>query len=264
MSSFWENWRLSSNVEDQRTQPRPPPNVAGKATGIGGILGLGLLLGYCGNGAVQPTLSATADRASQFVAAILASTEDEWKAIMPTYRVPKLTLYTKNIMTKGCDFANAAVGPFYCPGDQRVYLELSFFVELTIAACKTAGDPCDFARAYVIAHEVGHHVQNLLGTMDRADRERKQEGAKGPSVRLELQADCFAGIWAGKANVRHKFVKPDYFQAAIEAAQFGGDDHFGIPPSEYTHGTAAQRKQWFMTGYKDQTINACDTWGAVL
>ena len=198
-----------------------------------------------------------------FVRKVLATTEDTWTQIFKssgqTYVPPKLVFYSGQGRTSGCGAAQSAMGPFYCPGDQKVYLDESFFNELS----SRFGVTGDFAKAYVIAHEVGHHVQQLTGQMDRAQRSGLlQEGANGSQVRIELQADCYAGVW-GNANKR--ILDPGDVESALRAATAIGDDTLQreatgrVAPDSFTHGTSAQRSHWFKVGYDSGDPAACDT-----
>jgi len=211
------------------------------------------------------------DPQTQFVCKILGSTEDVWTAYFrsagESYVAPRLTLFEGGVAT-ACGGASAAVGPFYCPRDERVYLDLDFFQEL---ATRFHSDS-DFARAYVIAHEVGHHVQDQLGIMDREEQLAQQgvpmEGASGLSVRLELQADCFAGIWANRSQQQLQWLQPGDIESALRAASQIGDDTLQresrgtVVPDSFTHGTSVQRVHWFRTGFQSGDINACDTFHA--
>jgi uncharacterized protein len=205
-----------------------------------------------------------------FVRAVLGETEDVWGAYFSssgkTYVRPKLVLFNGQI-SSACGFASAASGPFYCPGDQRVYLDLSFFRQL---ATQFAA-PGDFARAYVIAHEVGHHVQNLLGITDTAARDEERAGRVGAnrvSVKIELQADCFAGVWAARANQARKILEPGDLEQGLTAASSVGDDTLQrreqgtVVPDSFTHGTSAQRVGWFRRGFESGNIDKCDTFSA--
>ena len=211
------------------------------------------------------------DPQTQFVCKILGSTEDVWTGYFQSagesYVDPRLTLFEGRVTT-ACGGASAAVGPFYCPRDERVYLDLDFFREL---ATRFHSDS-DFARAYVIAHEVGHHVQDQLGIMDReeqlAQRGEPMEGASGLSVRLELQADCFAGVWANRSQQQLQWLQPGDIESALHAASQIGDDTLQresrgtVMPDSFTHGTSAQRVRWFRAGFQSGDINACDTFHA--
>jgi predicted metalloprotease len=183
-----------------------------------------------------------------------------------TYEDPKLVLYT-GAVASACGTAQSAVGPFYCPGDQRVYLDLGFFRELQTRFQA----PGDFAEAYVIAHEVGHHVQNLLGITQRVERARGQgaeRGANGLSVRLELQADCFAGVWANQANRARNILETGDIDEGLRAASAVGDDRLQmqargyVVPESFTHGTSAQRARWFKRGFDRGEVRDCDTFNA--
>jgi uncharacterized protein len=208
-----------------------------------------------------------------FVSAILGSTEKTWGDIFSgmgrTYVDPKLELFSGGVNT-ACGAASTAVGPFYCPGDQKVYLDLDFFRELDTRFHASG----DFARAYVIAHEVGHHVQNQLGIFDKVAQLQRQgarmEGADGLSVRQELQADCFAGVWANRTQQRLQWLQPGDVESALNAASQIGDDTLQreargtVVPDSFTHGTSAQRVKWFNTGLQSGDIQQCDTFSGSL
>lgn len=236
----------------------------------------GLIFGLLGGGGTAPatqqtTQVDTGDPQVQFVQHILGSTEDVWTAYFQklgkTYTDPKLVLFHGQINT-ACGGASAAVGPFYCPGDKQVYLDLDFFQEL---ATRFHSDS-DFARAYVIAHEIGHHVQDELGIMDAEqqahDRGAPMQGANGLSVRLELQADCFAGVWANQSQQQLQWLQAGDIESALGAASQIGDDTLQkesqgtVVPDSFTHGTSAQRVQWFKNGFQSGDITACDTFKA--
>jgi len=235
----------------------------------------GLIFGLLAGGgapATQQTTQADAnDPQVQFVKHILGSTEDVWTAYFQKmgqqYVDPKLVLFHGQVST-ACGGASAAVGPFYCPGDKQVYLDLDFFQEL---ATRFHSDS-DFARAYVIAHEIGHHVQDQLGIMDAEQeahaRGAPMEGANGLSVRLELQADCFAGVWANQSQQQLQWLQPGDVESALGAASQIGDDTLQresqgtVMPDSFTHGTSAQRVRWFKTGFQSGDIGACDTFKA--
>jgi predicted metalloprotease len=215
--------------------------------------------------------STETDEQHRFVRIILGSTEDVWSeyfgASNRRYVPPKLDLFNGRVST-ACGSASEAMGPFYCPGDRRVYLDLGFFREME-TRFHAAGD---FARAYVIAHEVGHHVQNLFGVMDRVDGERQRgapmEGVNGLSVRLELQADCFAGVWGNRSQAQLNWLNQSDIDAALNAASAVGDDTLQkltrgyVVLDSFTHGSAAQRQRWFKTGFSSGDLKACDTFGA--
>ncbi len=208
------------------------------------------------------------DQMSQFVSVVLADTEDTWNAIFKQkfgrdYEDPQLVLFTGAVQS-ACGLAQAAMGPFYCPNDHRVYIDLSFYRELR----DRFGAPGDFAQAYVIAHEVGHHVQNLLGISDkvRAAQERSDKaGANALSVGLELQADCYAGVWGHHAQRARNILEPGDVDEALNAASAIGDDKLQkatrgyVVPESFTHGSSAQRQQWFRRGFESGSLDACDT-----
>jgi len=210
--------------------------------------------------------SDSADPQVKFVRSILGSTEDVWGSTFQAggkqYEQPKLVLFNGAVQS-ACGRASESMGPFYCPNDHRVYLDLDFFHEMDTRFHAQG----DFARAYVIAHEVGHHVQNLLGIMQRVGG-RPSEGATGTSVRLELQADCFAGVWGNRSQAQLNWLQAGDVDAALNAASSVGDDAlqkqsrgYAVPDS-FTHGTSAQRSRWFKTGFASGDINSCDTFGA--
>jgi uncharacterized protein len=241
---------------------------------------LSLLSGGTDNGAptaqqvpaqAAGTKSTETDEPHQFVRHILGSTEDVWDAYFQAsnqrYVHPKLMLFNGHVST-ACGAASESMGPFYCPGDQLVYLDLSFFHEMDTRFHAQG----DFARAYVIAHEVGHHVQNLLGIMKQVEASRGRgspmDGATGLSVRQELQADCFAGVWANKSQAQLNWINQSDVDAALNAASSVGDDTlqkqargYAVPDS-FTHGTSAQRQRWFKAGMASGNISSCDTFAA--
>ena len=211
------------------------------------------------------------DPQHQFVSRILGSTEDVWGTYFQAggrpYEQPKLLLFHGRTRS-ACGAAEEAMGPFYCPGDHRVYLDLDFFHEMDTRFHASG----DFARAYVIAHEVGHHVQNLLGIMQKQEQAQRRgqamEGATGLSVRLELQADCFAGVWGNRSQQQLKWLQTGDVEAALNAAAQVGDDTlqkqsrgYAVPDS-FTHGTSAQRARWFKAGFESGDIKSCDTFSA--
>ncbi|YBV96973.1 zinc metallopeptidase [Phyllobacteriaceae bacterium JZ32] len=209
------------------------------------------------------------DEMTQFVRTVLAETEDVWSGIFKangaTYTPPTLVLFSNQVRS-ACGFASAASGPFYCPGDRKVYIDLSFYNELA----NRFGASGDFAQAYVLAHEVGHHVQNLLGILPRVNQMRQsmsQDDANKLSVRVELQADCFAGIWGYYTN-QEGIVEQGDLEEAINAAHQIGDDTLQkrtqgyVVPETFNHGTSAQRAEWFTRGYNSGKIDACNTFNA--
>jgi predicted metalloprotease len=302
----WRGERESSNVEDRRDEG---PIQAGLPTGgiripIGGgrggigIVGFLILLGLMLFFGIDPSVllqgtspdgtqppaqtqtqtqpgapgtdTAANDEQKQFVSVVLADTEDVWTDIFNKmgrhYRDPHLVLYSGRTTT-GCGLGMAAMGPFYCPGDQKVYLDMSFFKELK----SRFGAPGDFAEAYVIAHEIGHHVQKQLGIADQVERAQAQSdksGANALQVRMELQADCFAGVWANHAQSMKNILQPGDIEEAIGAASAVGDDRIQketqgyVVPDSFTHGSSAMRVRWFKRGFSSGDINDCDTFNA--
>jgi predicted metalloprotease len=207
------------------------------------------------------------DEMKEFVSVVLADTEDVWNEQFrrqgAEYREPTLVLFTGQVQS-ACGYASAAVGPFYCPGDEKVYIDLAFYDELQ----RRFNAPGDFAQAYVIAHEVGHHVQNLMGTSDRVHRARSrvsEEEFNELSVRLELQADFYAGVWAHHANRTRQIIEPGDLEEAIRAASAIGDDRLQmqqqgyVVPDSFTHGTSEQRVRWFRKGYESGDVSEGDT-----
>ena len=198
---------------------------------------------------------------------VLASTEDAWNQVFKEggaqYRAPKLVLF-RGLTPTACGMGQSAMGPFYCPGDQKVYLDMNFFDTLS----RQLGAPGEFARAYVVAHEVGHHVQTLLGTTEKVDSMRgriSQSQQNQLSVRMELQADCYAGIWANKSQQAKNWLEQGDIESAMNAAARIGDDALqrqqtgAVRPDSFTHGSSAQRQRWFMQGLKTGSVQACDT-----
>src|SRR5581483_12176104 len=187
------------------------------------------------------------------------------------YRAPRLRLYSGGEQG-GCGYAQAAMGPFYCPSDQRIYLDTSFFREIEQRFRGCSGAACKFSQAYVIAHEVGHHVQNLLGILPKVQQAQRAAQSRAQAnhmqVQTELQADCFAGVWANHAEAQYKFLDPGDIDAALQTASAIGDDRLQrrtqgtVVPESFTHGSSEQRKRWFSTGFKEGTIKACNTFAA--
>ncbi len=302
----WRQGRRSSNVEDRRgTSTRGglpnlfPSGLGGRGTGrprgrgslvvavlvIVGLYFLGvdpslLLNGLpSGPGSEAPAtggMPASVSRSPQeeqladFVAVVLADTEDTWHALFAqmqrSYQEPKLVLFS-GVVQSACGMAQAAMGPFYCPADHKVYIDLSFYQDLK----ERHGAPGDFAQAYVIAHEVGHHVQNLLGISDKVQTERRSVGAaeaNGLSVRLELQADCLAGVWGNHADRTRQLLEDGDVEEALRAASSIGDDRLQrqsrgyVAPESFTHGTSEQRVRWFKRGISSGKLGACNTFEA--
>jgi predicted metalloprotease len=280
---LWRGQRESENVEDARGAGGGGGRIA-VGGGIGGVILVVVYLLLGGDPqallntveqsqppeASQLDPNAPKDDMSRFVSVVLADTEDAWHAIFRQmgreYEEPKLVLFSHQTRT-GCGFASSASGPFYCPEDRRVYIDLNFYRELE----NRFGAPGDFAEAYVIAHEVGHHVQNLLGISDRVQQARgrvSQERFNQLSVRLELQADFFAGVWAHYADRAKHIVESGDIDEALRAASAVGDDNLQrqtrgyVVPDSFTHGSSAQRAHWFRKGYETGDINQGDTFGA--
>ncbi|MDN4524986.1 KPN_02809 family neutral zinc metallopeptidase [Fictibacillus fluitans] len=274
----WQGRRQSTNVEDRR-------GMGGKTLVGGGIGGIVLVLvvmllggnpsdvlnslGTTGtdNNSAPYEESDQEKELSSFVSVVLADTEDVWKKEFEeegkVYKNPKMVLYNGTVQS-ACGTAGSSVGPFYCPGDQKLYIDLSFYQELK----NEFQAPGDFAMAYVIAHEVGHHVQNLLGTMDQGSRQGlSKTQANAQSVRVELQADYYAGVWAHEAQGMNLLEKGDV-EEAIRAASAVGDDTLQkraqgyVVPESFTHGTSEQRMRWFNKGLKNGTIEGGDTFHA--
>lgn len=289
----WRDTDRSSNIEDRRGQQMASAGVPSALllrflpfllrTKIGRVV---LLIGciyfafqyFTGGLSLDPSTqanlsqsqssstTAVQDENAQFVAAILGTTETVWGQLLKgQYREPKLVLY-RNMTSTGCGMGQAQSGPFYCPADSKVYIDLSFLDEL-----KTLGAPGDFAFAYVIAHEVGHHVQNLLGTSTKV-RQAQQSGSKVQanqlSVALELQADCYAGIWGHYANQQLNLLEAGDLAEGIAAASAVGDDRLqqmagrAVQPDAFTHGSSAQRVKWFKTGFDSGNLASCNTFAA--
>ncbi|WP_234263728.1 KPN_02809 family neutral zinc metallopeptidase [Hydrogenophaga sp. NFH-34] len=290
----WENNRQSDQIEDRRASSGGFSGAGGRRVGGRG-LGLGTIvialvagwifginpltiLGALGGGglpssqeqvATAPAGSTgqPADQMGQFVAAVLGGTEDAWGSIFQKagsqYQKPRLVLF-RGATPTACGTGQAAMGPFYCPGDQKVYIDLSFYDTLR----SQLGAPGDFAQAYVIAHEVGHHVQNLMGVTDQMEQMRRRVSEReynALSVRLELQADCFAGIWANHNHQSKGVLEPGDVEEALNAAAAIGDDALQrksqgmVVPDSFTHGTSEQRQRWFRKGLESGSVQACDT-----
>lgn len=270
----WQGRRKSRNVEDRRGM-----RVGKKSFGIGGLV-IAAIMAYVANdpsiffNSVSQQVSQTVSTPSRqtgadnevadFSKVVLGNLEDTWTGIFKQtnipYQNPTLVLYSNKVQS-ACGFSTSASGPFYCPADQKIYLDLSFLNEL-----KRLGAPGDFAFAYVIAHEYGHHISNVIGTLSKVHQHRSRlsqvEGNK-LSVLLELQADCFAGVWANYANKQYKMLESGDMKEGLQAAASVGDDALiGNRPERFTHGTSKQRMQWLQTGMQSGDANVCDTFGS--
>jgi hypothetical protein len=293
-----DDFRPSDNVEDDRGSSRGGlPGGAG-GLGIGTVIIIGLISWYFGidpsvllNGAQilsgggsssQQTQApsgptgAPNDNTGRFVALVLGDTEDRWGEMFSasgrTYHPPKLHLFS-GALPSGCGMAQSAMGPFYCPRDKEIYLDTSFFDDLQhkFGGC-TSSKACQFSEAYVIAHEVGHHVQDELDILPRATQRQQQASSKADAnaiqVRIELQADCLAGVWANRAQQKHHFLDPGDVDQALQTASAIGDDRLEketqgyVVPDSFTHGTSAERKRWFQNGFNSGELSACNTFGA--
>jgi predicted metalloprotease len=218
---------------------------------------------------------APSDQTAKFISAVLGSSEVQWQKILAQngrrYEPPTLVMFS-GATPSGCGFAQSVMGPFYCPLDRKVYLDTSFFEELErrFRACDVGSKSCQFSQAYVITHEVGHHVQNLLGILPRVQNMQRgmwdQADANQLQVRVELQADCFAGLWAHHSQKDWQFIEPGDVEAAMQTASAIGDDRLQrrtqgyVVPDAFTHGSSQQRTRWFMTGLKSGTLESCDTY----
>jgi predicted metalloprotease len=311
----WDDLEQSSNIEDRRGEGGGGGGgfggmpIGGGGLGIGAIVVIGLvswalgvdprlLLGggqiLSGGGGVQQPYrpqpgtqarrtGAPSDDIGNFVSRILGSTEVQWKDIFTkaggTYRAPTLVMYRGRTDARCGGVAQSAMGPFYCPADQKVYLDAAFFreIETRFRGCDVGSKACQFSQAYVIAHEIGHHVQNLLGILPKVQQQQRgldRTQANQLQVRVELQADCFAGVWAFHENQRQKdrgrppFIEQGDVEAAMRTAAAIGDDTLQrkasghVVPDSFTHGSAEQRQRWFTTGLRQGTVGACDTFKA--
>jgi len=308
----WEDFRRSDNIEDRREEEGGYSGGGGMPVGAGGLsIGTIVVLGLVGwalgidprlliggaeilsgggggyqtpydrrSGGGTRETGTPSDQAGQFVAAILGNTEDVWREIFQksgqTYRPPKLVMF-RGVTDEPCGGqARSAMGPFYCPIDQKVYIDTSFFRDLEQRFRGCSGKACQFSQAYVIAHEVGHHVQNLQGILPKVQQMQRgldRSEANQLQVKVELQADCFAGVWANHSDEKWKSLEPGDVEAALQTAAAIGDDRLqrmaqgGNPdarvvPDAFTHGTSEQRVRWFTTGLKNGTVSSCNTFGA--
>ncbi|HYP84388.1 KPN_02809 family neutral zinc metallopeptidase [Variovorax sp.] len=285
----WEGNEGSDNVEDRRGQGGGGFPLGGRSIGVGTVV-VALLAGWIfginpltvlgllsGGGGPAPQVQQgpapappAQDHEAQFASVVLRNTEEVWGGVFrqagAAYQAPKLVLFRGAIQT-ACGAGQSAMGPFYCPGDQKIYIDLGFFDTLS----RQLGAPGEFARAYVIAHEVGHHVQDELGITGKVDQARSRMSptqANALSVRVELQADCFAGIWAHHSQQSKQWLDPGDIESAMNAAQKIGDDALqrsagrAVVPDSFTHGTSAQRQRWFGNGYRSGQVQDCDTFAA--
>jgi predicted metalloprotease len=283
----WEGQRQSDNIEDRRGMGPVRPGVG---IGLGGIvlvlavsfltgtnpLQIVNMIGGLQDGSSPSAVEAPGpaqapqDQLGQFASVVLANTEDTWRALFSqkgrSYEEPRLVLFTGAVHS-ACGTASSAVGPFYCPGDHKVYLDLSFFQDLS----QRLGAPGDFAQAYVIAHEIGHHVQNLLGVAEQiAHRQRQTSTAEANvlSVKMELQADCLAGVWGHHARRERRLIEPGDFEEGLRAAAAIGDDRLQhmsqgyVQPESWTHGSSKQRTTWLRRGLDSGDPSSCDTFAA--
>lgn len=283
----WKTGRRSQNVQDRRGSGGfrgggAPLVVGGGGVGVLVVAVVIMLLGGdptilldqtapsnpSSSGGQSRPISPEGDQLAEFVSVVLADTEDTWSSIFPTafggeYQEPELVLFDDAVQS-ACGTAQSAVGPFYCPADQQVYIDLSFYQDLK----NQLDAPGDFAQAYVIAHEVGHHVQNLIGVSEQvsaAQRGMSQTEANALSVKQELQADCFAGIWAHNADQQRNILEPGDIDEALNAASQIGDDKLQkrsqgyVNPDSFTHGSAAQRTEWFKRGFTSGDVEQCNT-----
>ncbi len=297
----WDDLPQSDNIEDRRGDGGYSGGgggfpIGGGGLGIGGMVVLGLigwalgidprlLIGGAeiltggGSHTQQPNqpsgprrTGTPTDDTGKFVAAVLGSADQTWKVIFEkeggTYQRPRLVMFSGGTRS-GCGAAQSAMGPFYCPNDRTVYLDTSFFKDIERRFRGCTGKACEFSQAYVIAHEVGHHVQMVLGILPKVQQAQQSASSKVEAnrlqVRVELQADCFAGVWANQAEQKWKIVQAGDIEAAMQTASAIGDDMLQrrsqghIVPDSFTHGTSEQRQRWFMTGFKQGTVKACNT-----
>ena len=287
----WKDKRKSSNVDDRRDSsgsggrglpsmgtmmmvwPIIKPLLKTKfGLAIIGVAAVAYFSGFnplslvgMGGGSSSPVDQVQDDKNAAFISTILASTEDVWGKNLRGYREPEMVLY-RGSTRSGCGHASAQMGPFYCPADKKVYLDLGFFDELS----QRHNAPGDFAQAYVLAHEIGHHIQNLQGTLSKVEQAKQRWGGNSEKtnalqVRIELQADCYAGAWAYHAHKDFNMLEPGDVEEALRAASAIGDDKLQreatghVRPDAFTHGTSAQRVEWFRRGLRSGDIRQCDT-----
>jgi hypothetical protein len=298
-----DDWQTSDNIEDRRDESGGGGGgfgmpVGAGGLGIGGLVVLGLLGWALG---IDPRLliggaevvtrnspsyqspiqrrpssktSQPTDTAGTFVSKVLRQNEDRWREIFQQskqpYQAPHLVLFRGRVQS-ACGLAQSAMGPFYCPGDRKIYLDTSFFGELERRFHGCDGKACQFSQAYVIAHEYGHHVQNLLGILPKVQQMQHGVGkteANRMQVRVELQADCLAGVWANRQQQKDAFLDPGDVDAALKTASAIGDDRLQrqargvVVPDSFTHGSSEQRVRWFNTGFKNGTVDSCNTFAS--
>jgi hypothetical protein len=302
----WDELPRSDNIEDRRGEsgdvggPRGGFPIGTGGLGVGGVIVLGII-GYAlgidpriliggaemlmGGGqpqfrepareSAQRRTGTPTDNVGQFVAAVLGSADATWKVVFErdgqSYQRPRLVMFSQATRSS-CGRAESAMGPFYCPPSKEIYLDTSFFSQLERRFKGCTGRACEFAQAYVIAHEVGHHVQNLLGILPKVQQAQRAAPSKAEAnrmqVRVELQADCFAGVWANHAEAKWKLLQPGDIDAALQTAAAIGDDMLQrraqgyVVPDSFTHGSSEQRKRWFTTGFRQGTVKACNTFVA--
>jgi predicted metalloprotease len=276
----WRGRQGSGNVEDRRGMSRGMMIGGGGGLATLVVLAIAMLTGVDPRDIIQSQPSAQTqpggpppadDEQAQFVSVVLKDTEDTWNQLLPPlgheYQEPTLVLFS-DMVDSACGMASAAVGPFYCSRDAKVYLDMAFFRDLD----QRFGAPGDFARAYVVAHEVGHHVQNLLGISGEVQQRQQAAGSREEanawSVRLELQADCFAGVWANHAQRDRSLLDPGDIDEGLQAASAIGDDRLQqetrgrVVPESFTHGSSEQRVRWFRTGFDSGDARRCDTFAS--
>jgi predicted metalloprotease len=298
----WDDFRRSDDIEDRRGDGEGGGGgfglpIGGGGLGIGALVVIGLI-GWAtgidpsyliemvsggGGGGFETSdrpspgrVGAPSDAEGSFVAAVKGEIDDRWKEIFAAdklpYRDARLVLFQGGTRAGQCGFAQSAMGPFYCPPEREIFLDTGFFDEIERRFHGCSGPACKFTQAYVIAHEAGHHIQNLLGILPKAQQEQEAQRAAGKSadanrmqVRVELQADCFAGVWTNQENKKRNFLDPGDIDAALQTAAAIGDDTLQrkaqgrVVPETFTHGSAEQRKRWFLNGFNSGKVSACNT-----